>query len=114
MHETHYHLIIYVPVADAQKIRDILANHGAGKTGNYDSCSFSLRGIGRFRPLKGSDPAIGVEGKLEEVEEERIEVIIPPLAREKLQNLLRAVKDAHPYEEPAINLLPLIDYTTLL
>lgn len=104
----HCHLIVYVPVAHADAIRKVLAEHGAGKLGRYDSCSFSARGTGRFRPLKGANPAIGSVGTVEEVEEERIEVLVPsdPAI---LAPLLRAVREAHPYEEPAIHLLPMIE-----
>lgn len=102
-----YHLIIYVPIAHAQTIRDVLSRCGAGKIGNYDSCSFSMRGTGRFRPLKGSTPAIGSEGKIAEVEEERIEVVITDETNVKA--LLKEIRKAHPYEEPAIHILPMLD-----
>src|SRR5438477_363801 len=69
-----FKVIVYVPVADADKIRQVLGEAGGGKIGNYDFCSFSVRGVGRFRPLRGATPAIGVVDKHEEVEEERIEV----------------------------------------
>lgn len=100
-----YHLIIYVPVENAQAIRDVLAGGGAGQIGNYDSCSFSILGIGRFRPLAGADPHVGSIGKVEEVEEERIEVVIPDGV--DLQALLGDIRKAHPYEEPAIHVLPM-------
>ncbi len=96
-------LIVYVPVAAAQNVRDAMAKAGAGKVGNYDSCSFSSRGIGRFRPLKGADPAIGSIGKLEEVEEERIEVVIPDDV--DTATVIARLKAAHPYEEPAIQVI---------
>lgn len=99
-------IVIYVPVTHADAIRKALANAGAGHIGNYDACSFSAKGIGRFRPLKGAQPFIGEQGKIEEVEEEKIETICP---LEKLEDVLKAVKEAHPYEEPAIDVLPLLD-----
>lgn len=98
-------IAVFVPVTHAQKIRDVLAEAGTGKLGDYDSCSFSSKGVGRFRPLKGADPHIGKIGKLEEVEEEKIEVLC---AREKLEEVLKTVKEAHPYEEPAIDIYPLL------
>ncbi len=100
---TKYHLIVYVPLTHAQTIRDVLAANGAGKIGNYDSCSFSSKGTGRFRPLKGSKPFVGLEGKIEEIEEERIEVVVPDTV--DLNKLLSNVRKAHPYEEPAIHIL---------
>lgn len=101
----HYHLVVYVPLAQADAIRKALAESGAGHIGNYDSCSFSVRGTGRFRPLKGSNPTIGSEGMLEEVEEERIEVLVP---HAQLKKVVAAVRKVHPYEEPAIHILPLL------
>lgn len=98
-------LVVYVPVKDADLIRRVLAESGAGKIGNYDSCSFSVKGIGRFRPLEGSDPAIGITLKLEEVEEERIEVVC---LMEEAKELVKRVKEAHPYEEPAIEVYPVL------
>lgn len=99
-------LVIYVPVTHADKIRETLAKAGAGHIGNYDSCSFSVRGVGRFRGLEGSNPTIGEPGKLEEVEEERIETIC---AEEKAGAILEAIKKVHPYEEPAIDVYPLLN-----
>lgn len=98
-------IAIFVPVTHAEKIRKVLAEAGTGKLGDYDSCSFSSRGVGRFRPLKGSAPHIGEIGKLEEVEEEKVEVLCE---REKLAEVLKAVRAAHPYEEPAIDVYPLL------
>lgn len=102
-----YHLIIYAPLSHAQAIRDVLAGGGAGQIGHYDSCSFSSRGIGRFRPLKGSNPHIGKIGMVEEVEEERIEVVVPDGT--DMKKLLREIRVVHPYEEPAIHILPMIN-----
>jgi hypothetical protein len=112
MSSTHYHLIVYVPLTHAEAVREALARAGAGKIGQYDSCSFSCRGTGRFRPLEGASPAIGRAGMLEEVREERIETVVPSDA--SLEEILRAVKDAHPYEEPAIHLLPMTNYKEFL
>ncbi len=106
-----HHLIIYVPVSHAQQVRDALAQAGAGKIGLYDNCSFSVRGTGRFRPLKGAKPFIGTEDQIQEVEEECIEVVIPKGA--DIKAIVEQVKSVHPYEEPAIHLLPMIDYHEL-
>jgi len=98
-------IVIYTPVSHAGKIRDALAKSGAGHIGNYDACSFSAKGIGRFRPLKGAKPFIGKQGEVEEVAEERIETICP---KKNIKKVLTAVKKAHPYEEPAIDVYPLL------
>jgi len=99
-------IVVFVPVAHADGVRVALAKASAGKIGNYDSCSFSVLGTGRFRPLDGADPFIGVVGELEEAAEERIETVC---AREKLEAVLAAVRAAHPYEEPAIDVYPLLN-----
>ncbi len=102
---THCLLVTYAPVAAAEDVRKALAEAGAGNLGNYDSCSWSAKGTGRFRPLKGSKPTIGSEGSLEEVAEERIEVVIP---KKKLDAAIAAVRKVHPYEEPAIYAVELV------
>ena len=99
-----YKLVVYVPIKDAEKIREVLGQAGAGKIGNYDFASFSLKGIGRFRPLQGASPAIGTVGQLEEVEEERIETVVET---DLLEQVAQAVRDAHPYEEPVIDVYEL-------
>lgn len=104
--ENFVKIAIFVPVSHAEKMRRILAQSGCGCTKKYDSCSFTTRGVGRFRPLKGSRPFIGKRGKVSRVAEERIETIC---AKSKLKKVLKAAKTAHPYEEPAIDIYPLLN-----
>ena len=99
-----YKLVVYVPVAEAPKIRKLLGELGAGKIGNYDSTSFSSRGTGRFRPLAGAHPAIGRVGEIEEVEEERIETVV---GEEILDKVVKELRFCHPYEEPVIDVYEL-------
>ena len=99
-------IVVFVPTTHADELRKVLAESGAGKIGNYDSCSFSAKGIGRFRPLKESKPAIGSVDRLEVVEEEKIEVICE---FSKKEDVLKTVFAAHPYEEPAIDIYPLLN-----
>ncbi len=99
-----YKLVVFVPATHADKMREVLGQAGAGQMGNYDFASFSTKGIGRFRPLKGADPAIGEVGKMEAVEEERIETIVNA---DQLDMVMQAVLDNHPYEEPAIDVIEL-------
>lgn len=105
-----YHVIIYCPENSADAVRQAAAKAGAGNIGNYDSCSFSSKGTGRFRPLEGATPAIGTVGEPEEVAEERIELMV---SEEHLKPTVNAVTEAHPYEEPAIHILKMLDYKTL-
>lgn len=100
-------IVVTVPLKDADMLRAIIGKTGAGRQGNYDFTSFSSRGIGRFRPLKGANPTIGSVGKPEEVEEERIEILC---SKENLGEVVAEIKKAHPYEEPAIDVYPLLNY----
>ena len=97
-------IAVTVPVVDADKVRQAIGEAGGGKAGNYSFCSFSVHGIGRFLPREGARPAIGEVGKLEEVEEERIEV---SCADELVADVVSAIRRVHPYEEPVIDIYPL-------
>lgn len=97
-------VVVTVPESHADQVREALGKAGAGQIGSYSSCSFSSKGIGRFRPNDQANPFIGQKGVLEEVVEERIEVTC---AASLLKQVLRALRKAHPYEEPAIDLYPL-------
>lgn len=97
-------LFVTVPSSHADVVRDAIGKAGGGKIGNYTFCSFSTKGTGRFLPMDGAHPAIGEVGKLEPVEEERIEVTC---SREILADVVAAIKAVHPYEEPTIDVYPL-------
>jgi|SRR3989338_11491638 len=99
-------IIVFVPLAYADTVREAMGSAGAGKIGDYSFCSFSSKGIGRFMPQKGTHPTIGAAGRLESVEEERIEMICP---RETLLHVIETMKKAHPYEEVAFDVYPLED-----
>ena len=96
--------VVFVPLSHADKVRQALGDAGAGKIGNYDFCSFSSRGMGRFRGNEKTNPAIGEAGKYETVEEEKIEAIVP---REILKSVIEKVKSVHPYEEVAFDIYPI-------
>lgn len=97
-------IVVTVPVRDADKVRQAIDEAGGGKVGNYSFCSFSVRGTGRFLPGDNAHPIIGEVGKLEEVEEERVEV---NCADELVADVVAAIRATHPYEEPAIDIYPL-------
>jgi len=99
--------VVFVPISHADAVRKALGEAGAGKIGNYDFCSFSSRGTGRFRGNEKTNPAIGEAGKYEVVEEERIETIVP---REILKEVIKKIKAVHPYEEVAFDIYPLEDF----
>ncbi len=97
---------ITVPVKDADIIRRALGRAGAGVMGNYEHCSSSIKQIGRFRPRASAHPAIGQIGRLEKVEEEMIETICH---KDLVESVITAIKKVHPYEEPAIDIMPRYD-----
>ena len=97
-------LVTFVPTAFAEAVRQALYTAGAGHTGNYDSCSFSLQGEGVFRANAGCRPFCGETGKLHHEAEVRIETILPAFRKDAAVGALRS---AHPYEEPAFDLYPL-------
>ena len=95
-------LVVFVPHADAEALIEALAAAGAGRLGDYDHCTWTTAGEGRFRPLPGADPAIGSIGRLERVPETRVEMVVP---REARADVIAALRATHPYEEPAFDLL---------
>ena len=97
-------IVVFVPETHTDIVRQAMGKAGAGKIGNYSFCSFSTKGIGRFKPENGANPHIGKVGKLEEVMEERIETVVE---RSKLEDIIQAIKAVHPYEEVALDIYPL-------
>lgn len=93
------HLTVFVPQGSSSaEVLRALHKAGAGQIGKYSDCSFQAGGIGSFRPDADAQPALGQRGALEQVEENRIEVILP---KHKKNAVLQAMKAAHPYEEVA-------------
>lgn len=99
-------LAFFVPREDAGPVRAAVAAAGAGALGDYDSCSFSTPGEGRFRPLDGASPTIGQVGDLEVVDEVRVEAVLP---RARRAAVVRALLAAHPYEEVAFDVTEVAD-----
>jgi len=97
-------IVVFVPESHSDLLREALGKAGAGKIGNYTYCTFSSKGVGRFKPEDGANPHIGEIGKYEEVVEERIETIC---SRENLKEVIIEMKKVHPYEEVAFDIYPL-------
>lgn len=96
-------LVVFVPVTHLEEVRNGIAAAGAGFIGNYSHCTFSAKGTGTFLPQAGTDPFIGKQGTLEQVEEVRLETILP----EEIQNkVIKAMLQVHPYEEVAYDIYP--------
>ncbi|MFL6131341.1 MAG: Nif3-like dinuclear metal center hexameric protein [Nocardioidaceae bacterium] len=97
-------LVTFVPQEHADAVRTAITSVGAGAIGDYDSCTFTSVGEGRFRPLAGADPVIGRVGELEVVQEARVEAVFPRRLR---REVIEAMIAAHPYEEVAYDVLEL-------
>ncbi|TCN51753.1 dinuclear metal center YbgI/SA1388 family protein [Rhodococcus sp. SMB37] len=98
--------VVMVPSGASGTVRAALFEAGAGALGNYRECCWTASGTGQFRPVDGADPSIGAVGELEQVAEDRIEVIAPRRAR---ATVLAALRSAHPYEVPAFDVFELAE-----
>lgn len=97
-------LVVFVPSGHEENVAEALFSAGAGQIGSYGECSFRSRGEGTFRPGPGTTPFIGAVGQREQLEEVRLETIVP---KRKLVRVLEKLQKAHPYEEIAYDLVPL-------
>jgi len=101
-----YKICVYVPEKHVEKVKTALFDAGAGRIGNYDCCCWQSVGIGQFRPLENSNPAIGDLNELEQVKEIKIELVCED---DLVRSAVEAMRDVHPYEEPAFDVWPLMD-----
>ncbi|PLX31400.1 MAG: Nif3-like dinuclear metal center hexameric protein [Clostridiales bacterium] len=97
-------LIVFVPSEHVSAVTEKMGEMGGGSIGSYSDCTFSSKGIGSFRPLDGANPHIGEIGKLEKVDEMRVETILP---FEKVKSTVEELKSVHPYEEMAYDIIHL-------
>jgi hypothetical protein len=103
-------IVTFVPIENADAVRQALGDAGAGLIGEYAYCSYSVVGKGRFTPSAAAHPHIGEAGVAEIVDEERIEVVCE---REDAKAVIAAMKAVHPYEEVAFDIYPLLDESEL-
>jgi len=99
-------ICVTVPVGSVDDVRNALCDAGAGIIGNYTYCSMSLKCTGTFKPTGNANPYIGEVNNLEFVEEEKLEVVCDV---SKVKNVLLKLREVHPYEQPAIDIIPLLD-----
>ncbi|HVP10819.1 MAG TPA: Nif3-like dinuclear metal center hexameric protein [Phycisphaerae bacterium] len=99
-----YKLVVFVPASHVERMAEAIYKAGAGRIGDYEKCSFRLRGQGTFFGTETTDPVVGRRGRLERVEEIRLEAIFP---RRALAEVTAAIRRFHPYEEPAFDVYPL-------
>lgn len=103
-------ITVTVPTENAEDLRNAICNAGAGVIGNYTHCTSNSITKGTFIPMDEANPYIGKKNRLEVVEEERIETVCDIKI---LKQVLKRLREVHPYEEPAINIIPLIDKENL-
>ena len=99
-------IIVTIPLENVDEVRKAICNEGAGIIGNYTHCSMATRCIGTFVPSANTSPYIGEKNKLEFVEEEKLEVVC---SIDIVKKVIKKLREVHPYEEPAIDIIPLID-----
>jgi len=102
-----FKICVFVPEDAAEQVKQAMFEAGAGKIGDYDSCCWQTPGQGQFRPLEGSSPFIGEQDRIETVAELRIEMVC---ADEYIGDAVAALKNSHPYEEPAYDVWKLEDF----
>jgi hypothetical protein len=100
-----YKLCFYVPVSHLESVKTAVFAAGAGRVGDYDNCSWQVLGKGQFRPLAGSKPFVGQQDELAQVDEYRVEMVC---AAQYVKAAVMALQEAHPYEEPAWDVVALV------
>lgn len=98
-------LVVFVPREALDRVRDALFAAGAGRIGAYERCSWYTEGTGTFLGGEGTSPSVGQAGREERVAELRLETIFPV---ERQDEILAALRSAHPYEEPAFDIYELV------
>jgi len=100
-------VVVFVPESDAEKLIDALAAAGAGELGDYARCAWSTPGVGTFLPRAGATPTVGLVGEVARVDETRVEMVFARVARSEV---IEALQAAHPYEEPAFDVVELASW----
>ena len=99
-------IFVTIPVENVEEVRNAVCESGAGIIGNYSYCTSSTKSLGTFIPNENANPYIGKSDILEVVEEEKLEFICDV---NNVKKVLTELRKVHPYEEPAIDIVPLID-----
>lgn len=101
-----FKITFYVPESHLEAVKSAMFAVGAGRQGHYDSCAWQVKGQGQFRPQGGATPFLGRVGELEAVDEYRVEMLCSDAS---LLPAVAALRDTHPYEEPAFDVIRLWD-----
>ena len=102
-----YKLTVFIPEEALEKVKAALFAAGAGTIGNYEQCCWQVKGEGQFMPMAGSNPHLGSKDKLEKVAEWRVEMVVKT---SMIAEVIKALKQAHPYETPAYDVLEVLDF----
>ncbi|MGJ8689657.1 MAG: NGG1p interacting factor NIF3 [Gammaproteobacteria bacterium] len=102
-----FKLCFYVPESHLEEVKQAVFAAGGGRIGDYEHCAWQVLGQGQFRPLAGSQPFIGSQDTLESVAEYRVELVC---SKESIEAAVAALRQAHPYEEPALDVVRLEAY----
>jgi len=103
-----YKICTYVPEKSVETVKTALFKAGAGKIGNYDCCCWQTNGSGQFRALANSNPTIGKHHVIEQVAEVKIELVCDDA---RVKAAIAALRESHPYEEPAYDVWQLADFS---
>ncbi len=99
-------IFVTLPLENVEEVRNAVCEVGAGIIRDYTYCTSSTKSIGTFKPNDEANPYIGENNKLEVVEEEKLEFVCDI---DKVKTIISKLREIHPYEEPAIDIIPLID-----
>ncbi|MGB2139779.1 MAG: NGG1p interacting factor NIF3 [Psychrobacter sp.] len=102
-----YKLTVFIPEEALENVKAALFAAGAGTIGNYEQCCWQVKGEGQFMPMAGSNPHLGSQDKLEKVAEWRVEMVVKT---SMIAEVIEALKQAHPYETPAYDVLEVLDF----
>jgi hypothetical protein len=97
--------VVFVPREALDRVRSALFDAGAGRIGKYEHCSWYAAGTGTFLAGEDTSPTIGERGREQRVSELRLETVFP---EERQEEIIAALREAHPYEEPAFDVYPLV------
>ncbi len=101
-----YKICFYVPEEALETVKEAMFEAGGGRIGDYDSCCWQVKGRGQFRPLAGSNPALGEQNRLETLDEWKVELVCEDAL---IEAVISALKSAHPFEEVAYDVMLMVE-----
>jgi hypothetical protein len=110
MEFTQVYIVTGLPESHLEAVLDAISRAGGGIIGQYTHCAFTNQGVGRFKPDESANPHIGAKQQINAVDEWRIETFCN---REQAKAVVEAIRAAHPYEEPVIYVMPMLDIEAL-